>query len=209
MSANVSRIFKRPAGGSSYAGGMDIEPTIQPDAQRNPSETTPPVGDAPTSPASGAHTTDGTPHGYTAITPFLALANARGAVEFYTEVFGATVRGLTEMGELVVHAELDFGNGILQLGEQMAEYGIVAPPEGDTVQYSLAHYCPDVDAVLERAVAAGATVREPAAHFASGDRYASIRDPFNVRWSIMTRVEDLSPEESERRVNEWMAAQGG
>jgi PhnB protein len=61
---------------------------------------------------------------------------------------------------------------------------------------------------VDRAVAAGAVVREPAADFVSGDRFASIRDPFGVRWSIMTRVEDLSPEESSRRVAEWAASQG-
>ncbi|HJB62625.1 MAG TPA: VOC family protein, partial [Candidatus Microbacterium pullistercoris] len=61
---------------------------------------------------------------------------------------------------------------------------------------------------VRRAVDAGATVREPVATFVSGDRYASIRDPFGVRWSVMTRVEDLSEEESARRVAEWAATQG-
>lgn len=58
------------------------------------------------------------------------------------------------------------------------------------------------------AVAAGATVREAPSTFVSGDRYASIRDPFGVRWSLMTRVEDLSKQESAARVAEWAAAQG-
>ena len=57
--------------------------------------------------------------------------------------------------------------------------------------------------VVERAVAAGATVREAPADFVSGDRFASIRDPFGVRWSVMTRIEDLSEEESAARVAEW------
>jgi PhnB protein len=46
-------------------------------------------------------------------------------------------------------------------------------------------------------------VREAATDFVSGDRYASIRDPFGVRWSVMTRVEDLSEAESAARVREW------
>ena len=57
--------------------------------------------------------------------------------------------------------------------------------------------------VFARAVAAGAPVREPLATFVSGDRYASLIDPYGVRWAIMTRVEDLSPEESRRRVEDW------
>lgn len=66
-------------------------------------------------------------------------------------------------------------------------------------------YCSDVDAVVEAAVHAGALIREPVATFVSGDRYASLRDPFGVRWSVMTRVEDVSETESSRRVAAWAA----
>ncbi len=68
-------------------------------------------------------------------------------------------------------------------------------------------YCPDVDDVVARAEAAGATVREAPATFVSGDRFASVRDPYGIRWSILTRVEDLSEEESARRVAEWAKQQ--
>jgi PhnB protein len=68
---------------------------------------------------------------------------------------------------------------------------------------------PNVDEVVARAVAAGATLREPTATFVSGDRYASLLDPFGVRWAIMTRVEDLAPEESHRRIEEWSRKQAG
>jgi PhnB protein len=156
-----------------------------------------------TNAATGAHTTDGLPHGATSLTPFLAIPRAGEAVEFYREVFGARLIDATEFGGVIAHADLDFGNGHLQLGVPMPDYHLVAPPEGDDDCYSIALYVPDVDATVERAVAAGATVREPAANFVSGDRFASIRDPFGVRWSIMTRVEDLSEEESVRRVREW------
>jgi len=63
--------------------------------------------------------------------------------------------------------------------------------------------------VVERAVSAGATLREPLSTFVSGDRYASLIDPFGVRWAIMTRVEDLSAEESRRRVADWAKQQSG
>lgn len=156
-----------------------------------------------TSAADGEHTTNGTPHGATSITPFLVIPDARGAIEFYRDIFGARVVDVTEMGGVVAHAVLDFGNGLLQLGEPMADFGLVAPPGGDGDCYSLGLYCPDVDATVARAEAAGATIREPVATFVSGDRYASIRDPFGVRWSVMTRVEDLSEKESAARVAEW------
>jgi PhnB protein len=84
----------------------------------------------------------------------------------------------------------------------------VPAPEGEDDCYSLGLYCSDADAVVARAEQAGATVREPLTDFVSGDRFASIRDPFGVRWSVMTRVEDLSEQESARRVAEWAAGLG-
>ena len=155
----------------------------------------------------GAHTTDGVPHGYTPLTPFLTVPNARGAIEFYRTVFGARVVDVTEMGGIVVHADLDFGQGRLQLGEPNADHGLVAAPAGDADCYSMGLYCSNADEVVERAERAGATVREPLSTFVSGDRYASIRDPFGVRWSVMTRVEDLSEEDSAKRVADWAARQ--
>ncbi|HWT33103.1 MAG TPA: VOC family protein [Microbacterium sp.] len=154
----------------------------------------------------GNHTTDGRPNVATSITPFVAIREAKGALDFYHDVFGARVTDVTEFGGVVVHAGLDFGTGILQIGEPSPDYGLVPAPDGDADCYSLGLYVPDVDAVTERAVAAGATLREAPSTFVSGDRFASIRDPFGVRWSIMTRVEDLSEEESAARVAEWAAS---
>lgn len=155
--------------------------------------------------AHGEHTTRGVPHGSTSLTPFIAVARAAEAVAFYRDVFGARPVGVTEIGGVVVHAELDFGQGRLQLGEPTPEHHLVPAPAGEDDCYSLGLYVEDVDAVLARAEAAGAVVREPATDFVSGDRFASVRDPFGVRWSLMTRVEDLSEQESARRVAEWAA----
>ena len=156
-------------------------------------------------PATGDYTANGRPNGYSSLTPFLAVSPAREAMAFYCDVFGATVVGVTEFGGVIAHAELDLGNGRLQLGEPSPEYHLKGQSTTDDACYSIAVYCPDVDAVVERAVAAGAVVREPVSDFVSGDRYGSIRDPFGVRWSIMTRVEDISDAESGRRVEEWAA----
>ncbi len=156
---------------------------------------------------SGEHTTDGVPHGSTSLTPFLAIENAAAALRFYESVFGARVVDTTEIGGLVVHAELDFGNGRLQIGEPTPDYGLIPAPDGDADCYSIGLYCADVDTLVQRAEQAGATIREAVSTFVSGDRFASIRDPFGVRWSIMTRVEDLSEDESARRVAQWAAEQ--
>ncbi|WP_018295809.1 VOC family protein [Corynebacterium lubricantis] len=150
----------------------------------------------------GQYTTNGTPNEYTSITPFLALADPAGAIKFYEEVFGATTASTTAFDGVIVHAEIDFPSGRLQLGAPSAETEMAAP-DGSPVTFSLTHYCPNVDEVAELAEARGARVREPVAYFASGDRYCSLVDPFGVRWSIMTRVEDYSDAESGAKVNEF------
>lgn len=161
--------------------------------------------DAPRLGVSGQYTTNGIPHGSTSLTPFIVVERAADAIEFYRSVFGARVVDRTEAGGVVVHAELDFGNGRLQLGGPSSAYGLIASPAGDADCYSIGLYCADADALVERALKCGATIREPLTTFVSGDRFASIRDPFGVRWSIMSRVEDLSETESSKRVAEWAA----
>jgi len=156
----------------------------------------------------GDHTTRGTPAGYTSLTPFLVVEDPEGALGFYRDVFGAEVLDVTRMGDVVVHAELDLGDGRLQLGAPGDAYALVPPPAGDAACYSLGLYRPEVDGIVERAVAAGAVVREAPTTFVSGDRFASIRDPFGVRWTVMSRVEDLSPAASAARVAAWAAEQG-
>lgn len=105
--------------------------------------------------------------------------------------------------KIVVHADIDLGNGFLQLGAANPAYRLVMPPGDGNACYSLGIYVPDVDQTFALAIANGATVREPVTNFVSGDRYCSILDPFGIRWSIMTRIEDLSEEESYHRVAEW------
>lgn len=144
------------------------------------------------------------PEGYTSLTPFLVIDGAAKAIDFYVEVFGAEiVEKMDGPGGTVPHAELDFGNGRLQLGDPNPAYKLEAPPRSESVTHSLVLYCPDADAVVARAEAAGATIREPIQTFVTGDRFASILDPFGRRWAVMTRVEDVSPEERDRRLAEW------
>lgn len=151
---------------------------------------------------------NGRPDGYTTLTPFLVCAPASEAIRFYEEVFGATVVGRMDGPDgTVLHAELDLGDGRLQLSDPNDEYGLAAPArDGDRVSGSTCIYVPDVDAVFAQAVERGATVREEPATFVTGDRFASIYDPFGHRWAVMTRVEDVSPEEAERRLSEWAAS---
>jgi PhnB protein len=124
-------------------------------------------------------------------------------------VFGATVVGRMDGPDgTVMHAELALGDGRMQLSDPHEAYDLVVPDRsGDPVSGSTCICVPDVDAVFEKAVERGATVREKPATFVTGDRFASIYDPFGHRWAVMTRVEDVSPEESERRLSEWASEQ--
>ncbi len=152
---------------------------------------------------------DGRPEGYTTLTPFLVCSPAADAIRFYEEVFGATlVSRMDGPDGTVMHAELRFAEGRLQLSDPNEQYGLVAPTrDGDTVSGSTCIYVPDVDAVFEKAVQRGAIVREKPDTFVTGDRFASIYDPFGHRWAVMTKVEEISPEEEERRLAEWGATQ--
>ena len=160
-------------------------------------------------PATGRYTSNGMPHGSTSLTPHVVVTPAGKAMEFYREVFGARIIDVTRMPgtDQVAHAVLDFGSGMLTLSDPMEAYGLVAGDPANGVTYSLALYVPNVDEVTADAEAHGATIREPATTFVSGDRFASVLDPFGLRWSIMTRVEDISPEESAKRVADWAATQ--
>ena len=154
--------------------------------------------------------TNGRPDGYTTLTPFLVCSPAAEAIRFYEEVFGATVVSRMDGPDgSILHAELDLGDGRLQLSDPNEQYGLVVPDRsGDTVSGSVCIYVPDVDAVFAKAVERGATVREKPDTFVTGDRFASIYDPFGHRWAVMTKVEDVSAEEAERRLAEWGAQQG-
>ena len=147
------------------------------------------------------------PAGYSTLTPFLCVSDGGAAIDFYCAVFDATVVSRMDLPDgRVAHAELQFEQGRLQLGDAIDEYGLVAPTEGP-VTGSIAIYVPDVDATTKLAVEHGATVREEPTTFVTGDRFASVLDPYGHRWSIMTRVEDVSDEEAERRVAEWAASE--
>ncbi len=144
------------------------------------------------------------PPGYTSLTPFLVVDGAAAAIDFYTSVFGATVvERMAGPDGTIAHAELDFGMGRLQLSDPNPDYGLEAVERKESVTHSMVLYCADTDAVVARAERAGATLREPVTTFVTGDRFASIVDPFGQRWAVLTRVEQVDAEERGRRLAEW------
>lgn len=81
---------------------------------------------------SGKYTKNGTPKSVTSITPFITVKDPSEAIEFYKDVFNARVKDITEHPDgngniIIVHAELDFGNGFLQLGAANPAYQLACP----------------------------------------------------------------------------------
>lgn len=149
------------------------------------------------------------PPGFTTLTPLVAAHPAVDAIRFYETVFGArTTTRMDGPDGAVWHAELELDAGRLQVMDPNPEFNVVGPdPTSDEVVFSLAIYVPDVDETLRQSVEAGATVREDAADFGvTGDRFASIRDPFGVRWTLLTRVEHRTDAQVQEGLDAWAAS---
>ena len=141
------------------------------------------------------------PDGYPAITPYLIIDGAAKAIEFYKQIFGATERMRMPMPQdRIGHAELMIGGSLLMLADECPEMKAFAPKGEARAPVSLHLYVEDVDAVVARAVAAGAKLDRPVATQFYGDRNGSIVDPFGHHWSLATHVEDVSHEEMQRRM---------
>ncbi len=140
------------------------------------------------------------PEGYHTVTPYLFITNAAKAIAFYQEAFGATeLERLATPDGKVAHAELRIGDSRVMLSDEFPEMGTRSPQTIGGSAASIMLYVEDVDAVVSRAVAAGAKVLEPVADQFYGDRSGCITDPFGHRWTIATHQEDVPPEEIKKR----------
>jgi uncharacterized glyoxalase superfamily protein PhnB len=132
------------------------------------------------------------PDGYQTVTPYILLDDANKFITFMSTVFGAKIREkLLRPDGRVGHAELSIGDSVVMLGE---------PPQPQKrTPIMLYLYVEDVDATFKRAVKAGATAVSAPANQFYGDRAASVTEPCgNMLW-IATHVEDVSPDELQRR----------
>lgn len=135
------------------------------------------------------------------VTPYLAVDDAAAAIEFYERAFGAeeTMRMAGADGN-VGHAEISVGGARIFLADEWPDGGVYGPKRYGGAPVSLVLQVDDVDAVFERAVAAGATVERPVADQPYGERSGWLVDPYGHRWSIGTTTERLSADELRERV---------
>ena len=121
------------------------------------------------------------------LSPYLAVADARAALAFYVEAFGAVPRGqVYEMEDgRIGHAEVLVGDTVLMLADEYPEIGLLGPMARGGSTTSLHLTVPDVDAVVSRAVAAGATLEREVADAPYG-RTGVVLDPAGHRWMVQT-----------------------
>lgn len=131
---------------------------------------------------------------------YLCVRDSDAAIDFYRNVFGATeLFRLNEPGGRIGHAELDFGGTTVMLCDEFPDHGVVAPNPATGHSATIHLHVDDADAVLDRAVAAGAALVRPATDAFYGERSGVIIDPFGHRWNIGHSIDDVNPDEMQRR----------
>ena len=145
-------------------------------------------------------TVDPIPAGYPRLSPYLAVAGAADAIEFYVKVLGATERmRLAGPDGRIGHAELELGDSLLMISDEHPEIGVLGPRSLGGTAVTLSLYVEDVDATFATALAEGARALRPIADQFYGDRSGQFDDPWGHRWSVQTNIEDVTPDEMARR----------
>ncbi len=140
------------------------------------------------------------PDDYSRITPYLCVRGAARAIEFYKKAFGATeVTRMADPDGKVGHAELKIGGEKIMLADEFPEMGSRSPQSIGGSPVTIHLYVEDVDAVANRAIAAGAKLQRPVEDQFYGDRAGKLEDPFGHLWYVATHKEDVPEDEMKRR----------
>lgn len=144
------------------------------------------------------------PDDYHTLTPYLIVKEAIKAIDFYKKALDAKEIFRLEMGEGVIgHAEMQIGNSRFMLADEFPDMKDVLGPHscgGTPVSFMV--YVDNVDVVAEKAIAAGMQIKKPIIDQFFGDRSGTFADPFGHVWTIATHIEDVSPSEMKKRMNE-------
>ena len=145
------------------------------------------------------------PEGYPRVMPYLSIDGAAAAIDFYTSVLDAKERMRMPAPEgKVGHAELEIGDSIVMLADQSPDMGNKGPKSLGGTPVSIMVYVEDVDATFAKALKAGGTELQPLEDKFYGDRSGSFEDPWGHQWHVASHVEDVSPEEMDKRMKELM-----
>lgn len=132
---------------------------------------------------------------------YLTVRDAAAAIDFYRRAFGAEeLFRLTEPGTgRVGHAQLQLGPRVLMLADEYPELNLVAPSPDQGCSMRIHLHVADADACIEQAVQAGATLLMAPQDQFYGERAGRVRDPFGHQWLIGHEIEQVSPQEMQRR----------
>ena len=146
------------------------------------------------------------PEGHNSVSPYLIVTGAEQALAFYKQAFGAKeLMRHGAPGGKIGHAEVRIGDTVVMLADEHPDHDAHAPRKFGGSPVSLHVYVEDVDKVWSQALGAGAKVKRPLDNQFYGDRLGSLEDPFGHTWYLSSHIEDVSPEEMNRR----MAAMAG
>ena len=147
------------------------------------------------------------PDEYPRVMPYLIVDGAAAAIDFYTSVFGATERmRMPGPNGRIGHAELQIGDSVIMLADENPEMAIHGPKTIGGTPVTLHVYVEDSDAAFERALNAGAKSLRPVENQFYGDRSGQFEDPFGHKWNVATHIEDVPPDEMEKRAAAAMAS---
>lgn len=146
------------------------------------------------------------PEGYHTLSPYLAVDDGAGAIEFYKRALGATEKSRMEgPGGKIMHAELAIGDSVVMLSDAWPGSSTQSPKQAGTATAGVFIFTEDIDALFKQAVDAGATsVSDPEDMF-WGDRFGTLTDPFGHVWHMATHIEDVSEDEMRQRAEKWQA----
>jgi len=140
------------------------------------------------------------------ITPHLVVRGATRAAEWYAQALGAEERGRIEVpGGKLMQVELRIGDATVMIADEFPDLDVLSPESIGGTATVLHLDTADVDALWERATAAGAEVRQPLGDTFWGERYGQISDPFGHRWGLAQRIRDVPQEEIARAAAELFA----
>jgi PhnB protein len=146
------------------------------------------------------------PEGFRTLTPHLTVGDAMAAIEFYARAFGAELQDISHGPDnKVTHATLKIGDSLFMLNDEFPDWGVLSPLSSAGSGFALHLYVENVDTCFAQAVAAGATVKMPLADQFWGDRYGQVMDPYGHKWSLATRVRNVSEEDALKAQEEAFA----
>jgi len=147
------------------------------------------------------------PEGYHSVTPYLIIKGAAEAIEYYKKSFGATeLFRMPAPDGKIGHAEIKIGDSPIMLADEHPNLGHVGPQTLGGTSVGIMIYVDDVDTMFKKAISGGGQEIKPLQDQFYGDRSGTLKDPFGHMWTVATHVEDVAPEEMEKRM---AAAHGG